>query len=455
MLRSTFALILACLSLRYEGFYSYTFLRPHFLGYSGSRSSVIAPLQSSVMIEKDFTVSTNGVKFSSLEGKALLRKETPTLLSVKAALGSVRRSTTRSLGFAALDVLTVSACAAAGHALFPLAATLWQSGAILPSIAAASMWLLYSIVTGTAAVGMWVTAHECGHGAFSDNRILQTCVGYVFHSFLLVPYFSWQRSHAVHHANTNHISDGETHVPPILEEPSTDKQRLVQMIGTTFGEPLFGFLQLVAHLLVGWPAYLLFGATGGPSRGITNHFVPIQVSKNPGAAPLKQLFPSSSHKLGVLFSDIGVGAVLLGLYGLSVKFGFGTVFAAYGGPLLVVNAWLVALTWLQHTDVDVPHLPAEGYSFIKGALHTIDRPYDKLLWGTIPHYEAVRVTESFKKAFPENYLYESTPIHKALWRVATSCYGVEARSETVTSEDGDSKGEPNKLYVFVDRSAKA
>ena len=28
-----------------------------------------------------------------------------------------------------------------------------------------------------------------------------------------VPYFSWQRSHAVHHAKTNHMTEGETHVP--------------------------------------------------------------------------------------------------------------------------------------------------------------------------------------------------------------------------------------------------
>ena len=47
----------------------------------------------------------------------------------------------------------------------------------------------------------------------------------------LVPYFSWQRTHAIHHANTNHITDGETHVPPIFEGPHTEKQQLIKMIG--------------------------------------------------------------------------------------------------------------------------------------------------------------------------------------------------------------------------------
>ncbi len=50
-------------------------------------------------------------------------------------------------------------------------------------------------------------------------------LGYLLHTSLLVPYFSWQwyiflyikiinsRSHFVHHSKTNHLTLGETHVP--------------------------------------------------------------------------------------------------------------------------------------------------------------------------------------------------------------------------------------------------
>ena len=74
-------------------------------------------------------------------------------------------------------------------------------------------------------MGLWVLAHECGHGAFSDNRKLETLVGYCLHSFLLVPYFSWQRSHAVHHAFTNNITDGETHVPVVISGDGTSEKK--------------------------------------------------------------------------------------------------------------------------------------------------------------------------------------------------------------------------------------
>ena len=42
-----------------------------------------------------------------------------------------------------------------------------------------------------------------------------------------------------------------------------------------------------------------------------------------------------------------------------------------------------------------------------------------MLFLSLRHY-----TEALKKAFPDFYLYDPTPVHKALWRVATNCYEV-------------------------------
>ena len=74
------------------------------------------------------------------------------------------------------------------------------------------IWIIYALLSGTTAMGFWVIAHECGHGAFSKNKTLESLTGYLLHSLLLVPYFSWQRSHAIHHRFTNNITNGETHV---------------------------------------------------------------------------------------------------------------------------------------------------------------------------------------------------------------------------------------------------
>lgn len=36
-------------------------------------------------------------------------------------------------------------------------------------------------------------------------------------------------------------------------------------------------------------------------------------------------------------------------------------------------------TWLQHTDVDVPHFEGDDWNLVKGAFMTIDRPYGPVL----------------------------------------------------------------------------
>jgi len=280
---------------------------------------------------------------------------------------------------------------------------------------------------------------------------LETAVGYIIHSIMLVPYFSWQRSHAVHHKYTNHMELGETHVPESLTELTEGtialRSWLMKSLGKEIGLNVFGGIQLFLHLVIGWPAYLLIGATGGPARGMTNHFYPEPLSEPD--MPKYELF-KGKHKKKVIESDFGVAAVLGLLVAWTAFRGFGEMMALYGGPLLVVNAWLVTYTWLQHTDVDVPHFDMENHNYVRGALHTIDRPYDKLdPWGlidflhhkigsthvahhfdsTIPHYKAQAATDAIKETFPQLYFYDPTPIPEALWRVSKGCCAVEKRGD--------------------------
>ena len=365
---------------------------------------------------------------SGLNGKALRNLPVSSYPSMPDVLRAIpkhcfEKDTSKSLFYAALSTAMTLACALLAATYLPL------------TLAWTPAWIAYALVTGTVATGCWVVAHECGHGAFSDNKLLQDAVGYALHSALLVPYFSWQRSHAVHHARTNHIEEGETHVPMRGDKP--DGQFMFSL-KERLGERLFGLVNLVAVLGFGWPVYLLTGASGGPVRGQTNHFWPYS-----GAEGRHALFPGKWASK-VLLSDIGIVAVLAALGAWAFSAGsLWPVLALYVAPLLVTNAWLVAYTWLQHTDVDVPHFGGDDWSPVKGSLATIDRPYGPLfdflhhrigsshvahhVNHTIPHYHAKEATEALKAAFPEHYLYDPTPVHVALWRVVTKCTAVVQR----------------------------
>ena len=116
------------------------------------------------------------------------------------------------------------------------------------------------------------------------------------------------------------------------------------------------------------------------------------------------------------------------------------VMALYGGPLLVVNAWVVAYTWMQHTDTDIPHYDDDEWSFVRGAFCTVDRPYGTVadflhhrigsthvahhLDPKIPHYRAKVATDAIAAAYPELYRFDETPAAKALWRIARDCHVV-------------------------------
>eukprot|EP00435_Cladocopium_sp_Y103_P020710 s2178_g5.t1 len=134
----------------------------------------------------------------------------------------------------------------------------------------------------------------------------------------------------------------------------------------------------------------------------------------------------------------------------------GGCWALHAVPVVpqVTNCWLVLYTWLQHTDVDIPHYDKENWTWVKGAFHTVDRPYGPILdyvhhrigsthvahhvCAAIPFYKARKATEALKEKFPDLYLYDPTPIHKALWRVASRCTAVQ-------KAEGGEKG----TYIFT------
>lgn len=246
--------------------------------------------------------------------------------------------TLKSLGYLSVSTIGTALCTAVGvnmvNLLDPANPLTWP------------IWTAYSAVTGTVAMGLWVLAHECGHGAFSTNKKLQDAVGYTIHSLMLVPYYSWQRSHAVHHQYTNNIELGETHVPETMESVNEGsyklRQQFLDVLGKERGIQAWGVFQGFLHLVLGWPAYLLIGATGGTARGMTNHFLPDPLTTPD--MPKKELFPGN-WKEKVVKSDIGIAAVIGGLVAWTACNGFSEVMALYGGPLLVVNAWLVLYTW--------------------------------------------------------------------------------------------------------------
>ena len=44
------------------------------------------------------------------------------------------------------------------------------------------LWAFYSFPAGLVATGLWVIAHECGHQAFSESKLINNTVGWVLHS---------------------------------------------------------------------------------------------------------------------------------------------------------------------------------------------------------------------------------------------------------------------------------
>ncbi|KAI6380111.1 Oleate hydroxylase fah12 [Pyricularia grisea] len=364
------------------------------------------------------------------------------------------RSAIRSLSYVARDMVLLATTFYVFHN--------YVTPEYIPSKPArAGLWAIYTVLQGLFGTGLWVLAHECGHQAFSPSKTINNTVGWILHSCLLVPYFSWQMSHSKHHKATGHIERDMVFVPRTREEHANRIGRMVHELSELTEEtPIATLLHLVGQQLIGWPLYIVTNKTGhnyherqregrgkGKKNGLftgVNHFNP--------SSPLYENKDASK----VLLSDLGIGLAIAGLVYLCQTFGFQNMLVWYFIPYLWVNHWLVAITFLQHTDPSLPHYTAEEWNFVRGAAATIDREFGfvgrHLLHGiiethvlhhyvsTIPFYNADEATEAIKKVMGKHYRSDTAggPLGflASLWKSSRMCQWVEPSAEA----EGSGKG---------------
>lgn len=206
-------------------------------------------------------------------------------------------------------------------------------------------WTLYTILQGLFGTGLWVIAHECGHQSFSSSKTLNDTTGWVLHSALLVPYFSWKISHGKHHKHTAHMERDMVFLPKTRSVYANRVRKAVNEISELAEEaPIMTAAVLIGRQLIGWPAYLIMNQTGHDNHaeqkegrgkrkknglgGGINHF-----------SPQSPLYDEKDAKY-IALSDLGLGLMVIVLYELAKAYGWNNLLVWYFVPYLWVNHWL-------------------------------------------------------------------------------------------------------------------
>jgi len=301
---------------------------------------------------------------------------------------------------------------------------------ILYGAAKFALWSVYTFWAGLIATGVWVIAHECGHQAFSESKLVNNTVGWVLHSGLGVPYHSWRITHGKHHASTGHLTQDQVFVPNTrsflglppfdpahedLQGASISKKVMDELWEALGDSPIGACLGSASYLLGGWPAYIIFNSSGQNRYAFgTNHFSP--------SAPMF----SPSQWGQIIISDIGVLLWLAALYYSVNRFGIFEVFRTYFLPYLWVNHWLVLITFLQHTDPLLPHYRAGEFTFPRGALATYDRNLLGDL-GSVMAWIAATCTHGISETHVAHHVHSKIP-HYHAWEASDALRARLARA---------------------------
>ena len=255
---------------------------------------------------------------------------------------------------------------------------------------------------------LFVVGHDCGHRSFSRYKWLNDLIGHLSHTPILVPFHGWRISHRTHHQNTGNIDTDESW-HPVTESKYREMDKLEKFVR----------YKMVLFL---YPLYLF---KRSPGRQGT-HF-------NPSSPLFKP-----SEKWDIITSTVCWTLMLALLAFLTYQWGWMWLLKYYLGPYIVFIMWLDLVTFLHHTDPDIPWYPNEDWYFLKGALSTIDHDYGFInnihhnigthvvhhIFLNMPHYHLKTATEAVKPILGDYYRKSERSIFKAFWRSLQTCYFV-------------------------------
>ncbi|KAK1220660.1 hypothetical protein PQX77_016616 [Marasmius sp. AFHP31] len=311
-----------------------------------------------------------------------------------------------------------------------------------------SAWALYWFCQSVVLAGWWCMAHEAGHGNISPHNWVNHAVGFGLHTFVLAPYHAWRASHHAHHKATVSIERDENYVPrtrkdyglpPEAHAASRDYHEIFEET------PIYTLARMMFMQLLGWQVYLLTDISGSPRHPTgTNHFL-----------PTSPLFKAKDRK-GIIASNLGISFMTSVLYLWSKHVGVAMFVKLYLVPYILLNHWIVMLTYLHHSDPTVPMYRNSQWSFVRGATSTVDRPllgwagrfffhnvsHDHIshhLFSSIPFYNQPLATAEIKKVLKDDYNYDSTNSFRSLYRTFTQCCFIEDEGDIVFYKNREGK----------------
>ncbi|KAF9030618.1 fatty acid desaturase-domain-containing protein [Panaeolus papilionaceus] len=356
------------------------------------------------------------------------------------------RDTRKGLLYFARDVLCAAIAWKSATYIDPYFTSAASKDLLTPigaEVARWASWCVYWWFQGLIFTGIWVIGHECGHGAFSDHKIVNDILGFITHTAMWTPYFSWRISHHRHHSNHASMERDEVYVPKTREDlgipdKPTDQIDWDEIFGDT---PIYTLYMLIRQQVLAFPAYLLFNVSGQKTYPKwTNHFDPNSI-----------LF-TKAQRNAVIMSNLGIAFMVWGVCYSSSIWGAGEVIKYYMFPWLEVSHWFIMITYLHHTDPTLPHYRGKEWNFQRGAAATVDRNFlgwqGRFFLHDVAHYHVIHhffpkmpfyngpeATQHLKAFIGEHYAYSDAPVFKALWNAYNRCQFVDNEGEVLFYRD--------------------